>query len=57
MNSADILKHLSVEGTKFMVLDNQWKKITSFYAETKIILEISKNKEIVKDLKACLKNI
>jgi len=38
MNSPDILKHLSVEGSKFFVLDDQWKKITSFYYRNQIVI-------------------
>lgn len=31
MTSPDILKHLSVEGAKFRVVDEAWKDITKFY--------------------------
>jgi dynein heavy chain len=57
MNSHDILKHLSVEGSKFLLVDDQFKKISVFYNQTRNVVEITKNKEVVKNLKNCLKNI
>jgi dynein heavy chain len=40
-----------------MTIDDQWKKITNFYCEKKLISEITKNKDIVKSLQNCQKNI
>ena len=57
MNSQDILKHLSVEGSKFLLVDDQFKKIAACYHQTKNVLEITKNKDVLKNLKNCLKNI
>ncbi len=57
MNSLDILKHLSVEGSKFLLVDDQFKKIAAFYYKTKSVLEITKDKVVLKTLKNCLKNI
>jgi dynein heavy chain len=57
MNSHDILKQLSVEGSKFLLVDDQFKKISVFYNQTRNVLDITKNKEVVKNLKNCLKNI
>lgn len=37
MTSPDILKHLSVEGAKFRVVDEIWKDITKFYFEKSLI--------------------
>lgn len=47
MTSPDILKHLSVEGAKFRVVDEVWKDITKFYNDKLIVKEITKNPKIV----------
>ena len=57
MTSPDILKHLSVEGSKFMVVDENWKKVANFYYENKLINLITENQIIVKTLKDCLTNL
>lgn len=51
MTSPDILKHLSVEGAKFRVVDETWRDITKFYADKLLIKEITANKKIVEKLK------
>ena len=47
MTSPDILKHLSVEGTKFKVVDDIWREITAFYSNKLLVKEITKNRSLV----------
>lgn len=53
MTSPDILKHLSVEGSKFRIVDEMWKNITSTYTKVGLVKEVTKNKKIVPNLKQC----
>lgn len=53
MTSPDILKHLSVEGSKFRIVDEMWKDITGTYSKVSLVKEVTKNKKIVPNLKQC----
>lgn len=57
MTSPDILKHLSVEGSKFRIVDEVWKEITSKYKEFKLVQTITKNRSMLKKLKDCHDNL
>jgi dynein heavy chain len=57
MTSPDILKHLSVEGSKFRVVDEMWKEVTSTFSKLVFVKEIIKNKKIVPSLKQCHANL
>lgn len=37
MTSPDILKHLSVEGSKFRVVDDMWKDITATFTRLGLV--------------------
>lgn len=51
MTSPDILKHLSVEGSKFRIVDEVWKDISKFYYEKLLLKNIVSNKNLVAKLK------
>jgi dynein heavy chain len=57
MTSPDILKHLSVEGSKFRVVDDMWKDITATFTKLGLVKEIAQNKKIVPNLKICHANL
>ncbi len=37
MTSPDILKHLSVEGSKFRIVDEMWKDTTAFFTKSLVV--------------------
>lgn len=53
MTSPDILKHLSVEGSKFRIVDEMWKDITSTYTKIELVKLVAQKKDIVPKLKQC----
>lgn len=57
MTSPDILKHLSVEGSKFRVVDDIWKDITATFTRLSLVKDIAQNKKIVPNLKTCYANL
>ena len=57
MTSPDILKHLSVEGSKFRIVDEVWKEITKAYDEIKLVKSITNNRTMLQKLKDCHSNL
>ena len=57
MTSPDILKHLSVEGSKFRIVDQVWKDVTAKYSKYSLVKEVTKDKRIVPSLKQCHSNL
>lgn len=53
MTSPDILKSLSVEGSKFKVVDELWREVTATFSKELLIRDITRNKKIVPCLKLC----
>ena len=44
MTSPDILKHLSVEGSKFRIVDEVWKDVTGIYTKVGLVKNVAQNK-------------
>jgi dynein heavy chain len=57
MTSPDILKHLSVEGSKFRVVDETWRDVTGTFTKVGLVKDIAKDKRIVPSLKQCHANL
>ena len=56
-SSADILKRLPFEGSRFREVDYVWRELMENIITTKKILIVTKNKGLVEMLIECVKNL